>query len=423
MEDDYIQGTIVATNGTVTLALNGQGTTTIQGTGTFSGNAAFQASVDGVNYKAIYCMPLPTGTVSGGINGTGQDGLYACPTAGLSDMQVIGQSWVSGTATITMRASVGTTFTYPFVSNQGNFEAYSVQAGTWTMQPGNTANTTPWLSTINQGGNSAAVSASNALKVDGSAVTQPVSIAASVPVSFVSPLPVTQSGTWNVGITGSPTVSISPIPAASPLPVLITGPSPLPVNGNINVTNASIPVTESGTWTVQPGNTPNTSPWLESISAGGNTATVTASSALKVDGSAVTQPVSGSVSISGTPTVSISPIPTASPLPVLVTTNVSPINANSTLSSRQSVNGTESNLVSPSNTIGVLIECESGNSDNLRYGFSNSSSTILSTTLGLLCEPGRDSGFLPIGAGNYLHMIAVTTNSSDYIDVQWVKSQ
>lgn len=51
----------------------------------------------------------------------------------------------------------------------------ATQSGTWTVQPGNTANTTPWLATINQGGNSATVTASNALKVDGSAVTQPVS--------------------------------------------------------------------------------------------------------------------------------------------------------------------------------------------------------------------------------------------------------
>lgn len=53
----------------------------------------------------------------------------------------------------------------------------ATQSGTWTVQPGNTPNTTPWLVTLNQGGNSATVTASNALKVDGSAVTQPVSIA------------------------------------------------------------------------------------------------------------------------------------------------------------------------------------------------------------------------------------------------------
>lgn len=35
------------------------------------------------------------------------------------------------------------------------------QSGTWTVQPGNTANTTPWLTTINQGGNSAVVKAAS----------------------------------------------------------------------------------------------------------------------------------------------------------------------------------------------------------------------------------------------------------------------
>jgi len=50
----------------------------------------------------------------------------------------------------------------------------------------------------------------------------------------------------------------------------------------VTVGNASIPVTESGTWTVQPGNTPNTTAW-------------------KVDGSAVTQPVSGTVSVNALP--------------------------------------------------------------------------------------------------------------------------
>jgi hypothetical protein len=53
------------------------------------------------------------------------------------------------------------------------------QSGTWTVQPGNTANTTPWLATIQQGGNPATVSGAGALKVDGSAVTQPVSLAGS----------------------------------------------------------------------------------------------------------------------------------------------------------------------------------------------------------------------------------------------------
>lgn len=76
----------------------------------------------------------------------------------------------------------------------------ATQSGTWTVQPGNTANTTPWLATINQGGNSATVSAAGALKVDGSAATQPVS--------------------------------------------------------------GTVTANQGGTWTVQPGNTANTTAWL-----------------------------------------------------------------------------------------------------------------------------------------------------------------
>lgn len=62
----------------------------------------------------------------------------------------------------------------------------ATQSGTWTVQPGNTANTTPWLSTINQGGNSATVTGANALKVDGSAVTQPVSGTVTAAVSTIN---------------------------------------------------------------------------------------------------------------------------------------------------------------------------------------------------------------------------------------------
>jgi hypothetical protein len=78
------------------------------------------------------------------------------------------------------------------------------------------------------GTNMAAVTAANAVKVDGSAVTQPVSLTSTT-------------------ITGT------------------------------------VAATQSGTWTVQPGNTANTTAW-------------------KVDGSAVTQPVSGSLTTVSTVT-------------------------------------------------------------------------------------------------------------------------
>lgn len=69
------------------------------------------------------------------------------------------------------------------VTNAGTFAVQAAQSGTWTVQPGNTANTTAW-------------------KVDGSAVTQPVSLA-SVPSHAV-----TNAGTFAVQVDGSALTSL-----------------------------------------------------------------------------------------------------------------------------------------------------------------------------------------------------------------------
>jgi hypothetical protein len=213
----------------------------------------------------------------------------------------------------------------------------ATQSGTWTVQPGNTANTAPWLTTINQGGNSATVTASNALKVDGSAVTQPVSgtVTANIGTSGALALDATLTGgtartkitdgTNNAAVKAASTAPVAADPAlvvaispnssistnsdgyattAAPSytnntfqPLSLTTAGALRIDGSATTqpVSGTVAATQSGTWTVQPGNTANTTPWLTTISQGGNSATVTASNALKVDGSAVTQPVSGTV--------------------------------------------------------------------------------------------------------------------------------
>ena len=167
----------------------------------------------------------------------------------------------------------------------------ATQSGTWTVQPGNTANTTAW-------------------KVDGSAVTQPVSGTVTVQDgggaisiddngSTVS----IDDGGGSVTVDGSVSVSgavdtelttadldtgagtdtravVGIALAASGGAVLAGSANPVPVSdnsGSLTVDNAgtfAVQAAQSGTWTVQPGNTANTTAW-------------------KVDGSAVTQPVSG----------------------------------------------------------------------------------------------------------------------------------
>ena len=84
-----------------------------------------------------------------------------------------------------------------------------------------------------------------------------------------STLAVTQSGTWNVNTSavGRVSVFVDQVPfnvsVNNSLPILVS------VNGfaKVHVSNV-LPdhgVTQSGTWTIQPGNTPNTTPWLVSV--------------------------------------------------------------------------------------------------------------------------------------------------------------
>lgn len=152
----------------------------------------------------------------------------------------------------------------------------------------------------------------------------------------------------------------------------------------------------------------------------------TSMTALKVDGSATTQPVSGTVTanlgtLNGAATSALQTTGNSSLTTIASNTGKTPVNANATLSARQTVTTTETNLSAPSNAVAAIIECESVNADNLRWGFSNSATTILSSTLGMLCEPGRSEN-IPIGVGGVLHMIA-TGAGSDFMDVQWVLSQ
>ncbi len=207
------------------------------------------------------------------------------------------------------------------------FSVNAAQSGTWTVQPGNTANTTPWLSTISQGGNSAIVSAGGALKVDGSAVTQPISgtITANIGTSGFLALDATlakltiaqgaatgtntQALAGAIATTAAPTyttATINPLSLTTAGALRVDGSAVTqPVSGTVSITansainlaqiagvatstgngiagtgvqrvtiasdNAafSVNAVQSGTWTVQPGNTANTTAWLVNDSSNG----------------------------------------------------------------------------------------------------------------------------------------------------------
>lgn len=209
------------------------------------------------------------------------------------------------------------------------------QSGTWTVQPGNTANTTPWLITISQGGNAATVTGANALKVDGSAVTQPVS----------GTVAATQSGAWTVTAnagtgnfivigtasdnTTNSTAKLPVLPArantsaptwtdGNQVPLSVDTAGALRITGSISASNASIGINGAAipTSSTQTGGTDGTNlqPFrvfdvdtgagtqyvqgvsLRLSSSGGSVEFGTATNPIRIDPTGTTtQPVSGTV--------------------------------------------------------------------------------------------------------------------------------
>lgn len=184
-----------------------------------------------VRNSAIPSGGVPAGSAGGGASGT----------VDLTGINGVTPSTGNGTAgTGTLRVAVA--------SNNTAFTVNAAQSGTWTVQPGNTANTTAWL-------------------VNGTGGT----------------FPATQSGTWNVNnVSGTVSLPTGAATAAKQ-PALGTAGTPsadvisiqgvasgtvVPVSdgsGSLTVDNSGTFATQaaqSGTWTVQPGNTANTTAWL-----------------------------------------------------------------------------------------------------------------------------------------------------------------
>lgn len=175
---------------------------------------------------------------------------------GAGSLTVDGAVAVSGTVAVTDNSGSLT------VDNGGTFAVQAAQSGTWTVQPGNTANTTAW-------------------KVDGSAVTQPVSGTVTANAGS-GPFPVSDnSGSLTVDAPVATPVFVRLSDGASAISTLPVSLATAPSTPVTNVGTFAVQSAQSGTWTVQPGNTANTTAW-------------------KVDASSVAVPItdnSGSVTV------------------------------------------------------------------------------------------------------------------------------
>lgn len=156
-------------------------------------------------------------TVTGTVTASDGGGSLTVDDGG-SSLTVDGSVSISGSVAVTDNSGSLT------VDNAGTFAVQAAQSGTWTVQPGNTANTVAW-------------------KVDGSAVTQPVSIAAAVPVTD-------NSGSLTVD-DGASSLTVD-APVGTPVYVRLSdGASAITT---LPVSLASVPshaVTNAGTFAVQ----------------------------------------------------------------------------------------------------------------------------------------------------------------------------
>lgn len=182
------------------------------------------------------------------------------------------------------------------VSNAGTFAVQAAQSGTWTVQPGNTANTTAWLVTGTGGTFPASqLGTWNITNISGT-VSLPTGAATSAnqstALTSLSSIATNTTGAAtaakqpSLGTAGTPSTNVLTMQGiASMTPILATatqsGTWTVQPGNTANTTawlvtgtGGTFPATQSGTWTVQPGNTANTTPWLSSISQGGNTAVV-----------------------------------------------------------------------------------------------------------------------------------------------------
>jgi hypothetical protein len=137
-----ISASLTALNDAVTLSSNGTSTWGVQITGTWVGVVSFQGTKDGTNWYSIVCFPHSgTGT---NVTSTSGNTQVMCPVGNSTQVRAIRTTATSGTAVVSIVASAGPSVMQVYQLNANSLLTAASQTGTWTVQPGNTPNTTPW---------------------------------------------------------------------------------------------------------------------------------------------------------------------------------------------------------------------------------------------------------------------------------------
>jgi hypothetical protein len=207
--------------------------------------------------------------------------------------------------------------------------------------------------------------------IDGSGNLQGVSAANPLPVTIES-----EVGTLNVNVSqyGGVATTLGQKVSASSAPVVIAS------------DQSAIPASQSGTWNIN-----NVSGTI-SLPTGAST------SALQTTGNSTLSSILANQT-NGTQIVHTVP----------------QINTNGSVSNSITVTNTSATTFSPpANAVGFVVESESSNTVNLRYACG----TTATNSVGMLLEPGRDSGYIP--SSGTVTIICATAASNQAASIQWV---
>lgn len=408
-----ISGDITASNASVsatgsTVPASATYTGFLDSTGKLAGaklNSSQALTVDG----SAVTQPV-SGTVaatqSGAWNVTNVSGTVSLPTgAATSALQSAVQS-APGSAQTTAITVQGNASGIP-IPISGNITASNPSVETIGSDAPSSATYTGFL---NSSGKlvGAKVNGSQALTVDGSAVTQPVSGTVSA----------SQSGTWNINdVSGTISLPTGASTAANQTAVQSSPGSSASTAITVQGSASGVAIPVSGTVTAQQSTAANLNATVVQSTAtnlktqaeiyqGGTAVGAAAplqvsiantganSTAVKVDGSAVTQPVSGTVAATQSGTWK------------------APINTTGSGSAAGATVSTVTTLTAPSNAVGFVLMNMDTSTANIRYAIGRTATT----SLGQQLQPGRDTGFIPCGANISL----IAESGTQTYDVQWI---
>lgn len=135
-------------NSAVEILLSGTSILSIQVTGTYTGALSLQVTNDNVRWETVTATSLcnfVTGAYTANI-ASGTVGVFIADVGSFLKARITGLSAVTGTALVTLRsASIPLSSAAKPIPAGSNAIGGVTQSGVWTVQPGNTANTTPWM--------------------------------------------------------------------------------------------------------------------------------------------------------------------------------------------------------------------------------------------------------------------------------------